>query len=82
MTGALRPDCASILAEISAYLDGELDVMRCRQIEAHCATCPDCDALVKGLQKTIGLCQEVAAEPIPPAVRERARQSIRELLGR
>lgn len=82
MTPTPHPECAAILSEISAYLDGELAATRCSEIEAHCATCPECAELVQGLQKTIGLCQGVAAEPIPAHVRERAQQSIRQLLGR
>ncbi len=82
MTDTRHPECAEILGEISAYLDGELEATRCAAIEAHCATCPDCAALVAGLQRTIGLCQGAAATPIPDAVRARAQASIRALLNR
>lgn len=82
MTSPPHDDCAEILSEISAYLDGELEATRCVAIEAHCAGCASCATLVQGLRRTIGLCQGAAAEPIPQAVRERAQASIRQLLAR
>ena len=73
-------DCAAILANISAYLDGELEATACADIEAHCATCASCDALVQSLRATVGLCREAAATPLPEAVRRRAQESVRRLL--
>jgi anti-sigma factor RsiW len=82
MTEPLHPECAAILSEISAYLDGELEATRCAAIDEHCATCPSCAAVVQGLRRTIGLCQGAAATPIPDAVRARAQESIKQLLAR
>jgi anti-sigma factor RsiW len=75
-----RAECAAILGGISSYLDGELETTACAAIDAHCATCPSCDALVRSLRETIGLCREAAAAPLPEAVRHRARESVRRLL--
>jgi anti-sigma factor RsiW len=74
------PDCAAILSNISAFLDGELDATACAAIEAHCADCPRCAPLVQGLRRTIGLCRTAAAAPLPDAVRTRAREAVRRLL--
>jgi anti-sigma factor RsiW len=73
-------NCATILANISAYLDGELETTACAEIEAHCATCASCEALVQSLRATVGLCREAAAAPLPEDVRHRARESVRRLL--
>jgi len=75
-------DCKAILANISAYLDGELDSTACDAIDAHCRGCSSCAALVNGLRETVGLCREAAAAPLPEAVRQRARDSVRRLLDR
>jgi anti-sigma factor RsiW len=80
MTGTADNDCAAILANISAFLDGELDATECAVIEAHCAECQRCAPVVAGLRETIGLCRNVAAAPLPEAVRARARESVRRLL--
>ncbi len=74
-------DCAAILTNISAYLDGELDSTACAAIEAHCATCPDCAPLVEGLRRTVGLCRDAARTPLPDDVRARARESVARLLN-
>lgn len=76
----MKPECRAILAEISAYLDGDLNEAACETIERHCATCPSCAAVVEGLKQTAGLCRQLGATPLPPVVLERARESVRRLL--
>lgn len=75
-------DCQTILANISAYLDGELETTACDAIEQHCQGCSSCSDLVNGLRETVGLCREAASAPLPEAVRQRARDSVRQLLDR
>ena len=75
-------NCRTILADISGYLDGELESTACEAIEQHCRDCASCAALVSGLRKTVGLCREAGSTPLPEAVRQRARDSVRELLDR
>ena len=72
--------CQAVLAHISQYLDGELDRTFCESIEGHCQQCSQCAALVAGLRETIGLCRQAATEPLPDAVRARARERVRRLL--
>jgi anti-sigma factor RsiW len=75
-------ECRTILASISAYLDEELDAPACEAIEEHCRRCIRCAALVGGLRETVGLCRQAASLPLPEAVRQRARESVRALLDR
>ena len=81
MTLELRT-CKEVLANISSYLDGELDTTACDAIEQHCLTCPSCSAVVNGLRETIGLCRQAATVPLPDDIRRRARDSVRQLLDR
>jgi anti-sigma factor RsiW len=74
--------CRTILSTISAYLDGELEATACEAIEQHCQTCTSCASLVSGLRDTVGLCRKAGSTPLPEAVRQRARDSVRELLDR
>jgi len=74
--------CKEVLANISGYLDGELDTTACDAIERHCLECASCAALVNGLRETVGLCRQAATVPLPDAVRQRARDSVRQLLDR
>ena len=80
MTAPLNT-CREVLADISGYLDGELETTACEAIQQHCLTCSGCAALVKGLQETVGLCRQAARTPVPEAVRRRARERVRRLLG-
>jgi anti-sigma factor RsiW len=82
MTPAQSPECAAMLASISAYLDGDLEATECQLIEAHCRECIRCAELVQGLRATIGLCREAGNTPLPEPVRQRARASVQRLLGR
>ena len=77
----MNAECRRILAEVSAYLDGDLDEAACETIERHCATCTSCAEFVDGLKKTVGLCRRLGATPLPPAVLDRARASVRRLLA-
>lgn len=76
------PDCHAILANISSYLDGELERTACEAIEHHCESCPECARLVHGLRDTIGLCRDAGAAPLPEDVRRLARERVRRLLDR
>jgi anti-sigma factor RsiW len=77
------PDtCKEVLANISSYLDRELDTTACDAIERHCGECPSCARLVNDLRETIGLCRQARAIPLPDAVRQRARESVQQLLER
>ena len=73
--------CTATGKRISAYLDGDLGAGECVAIEAHCATCASCAALVDSLRRTVGLCREAGGVPVPEHVRARARASVRRLLG-
>ena len=77
---AIFQECGTILANISAFLDGELDAASCAAIEAHCAECERCAPVVDGLRRAIGLCRSAGTVPLPEPVRQRARDSIRRLL--
>jgi anti-sigma factor RsiW len=74
--------CKRILANISGYLDGELDTTACDEIERHCQHCASCAVLVNDLRQTVGLCRQAGSLPLPDAVRQRARESVRRLLNR
>ena len=76
----MSAECHDILASISAYLDGDLNATACDAIERHCHNCSRCASLVRGLQKTVGLCRQAGSAPLPESVRQRARDSVRRLL--
>jgi anti-sigma factor RsiW len=80
MRTALSAECRRVLASVSAYLDGDLDATTCESIERHCQECASCAAVIAGLRETVGLCRKAGSVPVPDAVRQRARASVRRLL--
>jgi len=70
-------DCHSLLASLSAYVDGELDEAICREIEAHMAICENCRIVVDTLQKTIRLYRTAPDPELPEMVRARLYTTLR-----
>lgn len=74
--------CEGLLAQISAYLDGDLNAATCEQIEHHARTCPRCERVIADFRATTGICRKAADAPLPDAVRAKAQARVRELLVR
>lgn len=74
--------CASLLAQISAYLDGELDASACAAVEQHASTCDRCAQVIGEFREATGLCRSAAEAPLPESVRELAQARVRALLAR
>lgn len=68
--------CRHLLGELSAYLDGELSIELCAEIERHLAECPDCRIVVNTLRKTILLYRTAPQPGFPAAVRERLYKAL------
>ncbi|MEW5717655.1 MAG: zf-HC2 domain-containing protein [Chloroflexota bacterium] len=47
--------CQELIAQLSDFLDGELDAALCEKIERHLATCHACRVAADTLRKTIAL---------------------------
>lgn len=71
-----------LLERLSAYLDGDLLAKECDAIARHAETCERCAAVLADFKRTTGLCRKAAKQPLPAAVRDRARARIMELMGR
>jgi RNA polymerase sigma-70 factor, ECF subfamily len=50
--------CRRIFAGLSDYLDGELDVFSCKEIEAHLNGCEPCKKFLRSLEATIERCRQ------------------------
>jgi len=48
-------ECRDLLAQLSDYLDGELEARLCAELEKHLAGCDDCRVLVDTTRKTLFL---------------------------
>ena len=63
--------CSDLKAQLSNFIDGELDDALCQEIQKHLADCEDCQVMVDTLKKTIVLYREAKEETVPPDVHAR-----------
>ena len=78
----MRRDCKEYFEKISEYLDGELDSVTCKKIEAHLQECPESRNCLDSLRTTVKICKEYPFEKIPEDVRQRLRTTLFEYLRR
>jgi len=55
MQSQISATCQALIAQLSGFLDGELDAALCEKIERHLATCYSCRVVADTLRKTIAL---------------------------
>jgi anti-sigma factor RsiW len=48
-------ECRALLAQITDYIDDELEEKLCAELEKHLANCDDCRVLVDTTRKTVAL---------------------------
>jgi anti-sigma factor RsiW len=65
------PECRELLADLSAYLDGELEQNICDQIEAHLSQCDDCRLMLDTTRKTLVLYRQTGQVDIPAGALDR-----------
>lgn len=72
MSDHLHKNCQALLGSLSEYIDGELPVDLCREIEKHLEGCDNCRVVLNTTKRTIDLVQvPVDKETVPDDVRER-----------
>jgi anti-sigma factor (TIGR02949 family) len=62
MQNQISETCKELIAQMSDFLDGDLDAGLCEKIERHLAACPDCRTLADTLQKTLTLYRGARAD--------------------
>ena len=67
--------CKAMFAELSDYLDKQLDDSLCEELERHMNGCEPCQAFVATLEATIERCRNLAAE-CPSAKATRLREEL------
>ncbi|MGB8474791.1 MAG: sigma-70 family RNA polymerase sigma factor [Candidatus Acidiferrum sp.] len=70
--------CKVMFAELSNYLDEELDDSLCEELEKHLDGCEPCKAFLSSLESSIQQCRNLPKESPDPAVAARLR---RQLIG-
>ncbi len=65
-----------IWADLSAYVDGELQAERAEQVEAHLQQCAECEAKLTELRRLRAVLRGMAAEHAPPDFIPRVQRTI------
>ncbi len=71
MTHIHSESCKALKAQLSEFIDGELDDALCQEIERHMESCDNCRIVVDTLRKTILLYRDSPQETVPPDVHAR-----------
>ncbi|MGD0459998.1 MAG: zf-HC2 domain-containing protein [Terriglobia bacterium] len=69
--------CKQIFAVLSEYLDGELPVKNCRELERHLKGCRPCIAYLESLKTTVEACRRYRA-PRAPALSKQVKAALLE----
>ena len=56
------PRCKAMFAELSNYLDEQLDDSLCEELEKHLDGCPPCKAFLASLEATIEGCRRLPSQ--------------------
>jgi anti-sigma factor RsiW len=60
-----REHCRETRAQMSDYLDGELDARAAASVERHARWCPNCHRMLACLTRTIGGLRALRDQPAP-----------------
>ena len=70
------PRCKEMFAELSSYLDDELDASLCEELEKHMEGCEPCKSFLSSLQRSIELCRMAPNESPDPGAAARLRREL------
>ncbi len=70
-------NCLEVIAELSNYLDGDLDPQLRKDLEVHVHKCGHCKVVFDTTRKTIELYCDGKLFPLPTEVRARLHEAVR-----
>ncbi|HYL78285.1 MAG TPA: zf-HC2 domain-containing protein [Bryobacteraceae bacterium] len=68
--------CREVFSLLSEYLNLELPLGACREIETHLAGCPPCIEFADSLRKTVELCRHYQPAGLPEPMGKDAREQL------
>ena len=74
-------DCAHVEEQLDSYIDAELSPVMVSRFEQHIAECDHCRTLVEDCKQISKMARSLADTEVPPLVRLRLRQALKERVG-
>jgi RNA polymerase sigma-70 factor (ECF subfamily) len=74
--------CPDVLDLLSRHLEGEISAEVCADMERHVEACGRCRGACESLKRTLALCRTTPSAPVPRAVQDSVRASVRKFLDR
>ena len=71
-TAKRSASCRDLFGNLSEYLDGRIETLKCEQMDAHIESCPACVAFIQDLRAAIDRCRSLAV-PCSAATTRRLR---------
>lgn len=71
-----EPGCREFCQYLSDYIDGEVALSLCVELEQHLADCPNCRIVVDTTRKTVSMYRRFGQTELPAGVSERLWQAI------
>lgn len=75
---ANNPDCMSVFAQLSNYLDGDLTLDDCAAVEEHIADCPPCIEFLEGLKSSIAASHRFQTAAVPPPISSEVSERLKQ----
>jgi predicted anti-sigma-YlaC factor YlaD len=75
-------NCKTLVLELEAYLDKELDATIRASLEEHLMKCKKCRVIVNTTKKTIEIYCNAEPAPLPENTRTRLHEALAKRLGR
>ena len=73
-------NCNDLTAQISEFLDGEVNQEIRRALEDHLKGCPRCAEFLISLKKTIELAKQAPKESLPPEIERSIHDVVRKCM--
>ena len=59
------PECVALFAKLSEYLDGELDLRACADVDDHMSDCERCREFLESLRRAVAHVASMEAPDLP-----------------
>ncbi len=70
-------ECKQLFAMLSRYIDADLPLETCADIERHLQGCEPCVAFLNTLRRTAELCQQYEPAELPRPLKDKVRNDLR-----